>query len=102
MIRDRPGSASGVQRSFDCLKDGDEPEKNVSACEQGRQSISGSARPLPSGLRADNPFLQVQIASAPFVRFASTETPADTRSPTRIVGRHSGPKKTSTREPNLM
>lgn len=94
--------STGLQRAFDSLQNCYVAQKNVRACEECGQCVGGSARPLDSSARwAGKALSEIQIVS-PSERRARTDEPAATLSPIWAVNVHSGPKMTSTREPNLM
>src|SRR5579862_6198399 len=92
------------------LHDGVEAQEHVACGEQSWQGVDGSPRTSVGRAGIDQPFLQPQsfhtthtasIALASRMR-AMTLEPALTRSPACTMISHSGPRNTSTRDPNLI
>src|SRR5579883_141917 len=92
--RDLKCTFKGLQQSY-------KAKKNIAACEQRRKRIGRPARSLARPRLRDPDFFP-QKTSAESAGRAKTLLPPATRSPTLTTGIHSGPKNTSTREPNLI
>ncbi len=96
----RAGCSLGEpHRSIEHFEQRVESQENISRGEQRRQRVGRATGAALRGARIDQAFAEAH--AAPFRR-AITLDPAATRSPTRTLTSHSGPRKTSTREPNLM
>jgi hypothetical protein len=93
----------GLQSALECLKDCHEAEKDISAREECGQRVRRAARAFGDSRRGiDEAVSEIQLASPVSERRARMVAPATTLSPTLAMNVHSGPKMTSTREPNLM
>ncbi len=84
------------------LQDGQEAEENVGAGEECGQRVSGTTLAFAGNLRSQNFIADVQIVTPDSAGLARMLAPAETLSPIFTAGSHSGPKMTSTREPNLI
>src|SRR5579875_3355693 len=92
--RDLECTFKGLEQSY-------KAKKNIAACEQRRKRIGRPARSLARPRLRDPDFFP-QKTSAESAGRAKMLLPPATRSPTLTTGIHSGPKNTSTREPNLI
>src|SRR5216684_7242199 len=90
-----------VQRSFKGAQNSDESKENIPGGEERGQHVGRPARAPGRFGRYGQIRCQDSHAQACFRR-ASTLAPACTRSPIFTAMSHSGPKNTSTREPNLI
>ena len=91
----------GQQRALECLKDRNETQEDIRACEQGRQGISSPARAFSGNRRTGKTLSNIQTVS-PSTRRARIVLPPKTLSPILASSFQSGPNITSTRDPNLM
>ncbi len=94
-------TAQYLSRTLEALQQSRETQKDVPARKQGREHIRCSPRAFRFHDTHRGMSLRTQRTSPP-AGFARIVVPAETRSPTLTVKLHSGPKSTSTLEPNLM
>src|SRR4051812_42619742 len=94
-------SVENLVCSFKSLKERRKAEKDVTTRKQSGKNISGSARAFSfRGTRHKLSRRGQRVAPSEGV--ARTVVPAETRSPMLTASFHSGPKITSTLDPNLM
>ena len=100
----RPSCPAGAEQgAFDGADDGDESEEDVAGGEQRGQRVGGAAGRREGERGSKNRCLKVSLRHLrPALRRARMLEPPETRSPGFTLISHSGPRKTSTREPNLM
>ena len=92
-----------LQSAFERLQNSHESQKNIGAGKKRGQRVGSTPRPflLSRGITGEA-FFEIQIVSPVSERRARIVEPAATLSPTFAMNVHSGPKMTSTREPNFM
>src|SRR5258706_2047310 len=84
--------------AFENFQERVETQVHISRGEQSRECVGGAARAPVGRFGIDQPVGELHAS----LILATTLEAAATRSPSRTVTVHSGPKKMSTREPNVM
>src|SRR5208283_1344820 len=99
-------TACREQRTFHRPKNGEESEEDIARGKERGKRVGCAPGPAGRRARIKEAFLERelrhQLCLAGSLRCARILEPPETRSPDRTLISHSGPKKISTREPNLM
>ena len=95
-----PGGSE--QDSLDGPHDGDKSKEDVAGREQCGQCIGGAARFSCRRAWIEEPLLERELGHQTGLRRARMDDPPATCSPVLTAISHSGPRNTSTREPNFM